>query len=72
MAHFVVTLLSQPQAESTRLSNHLRTKVNTYTNGKAKQREACAETTAACQEPGFAQLSTDLSKWKSKGGRSDL
>ena len=39
---------------------------------KAKQREACAETTAACQEPGFAQLSTDLSKWKSKGGRSDL
>lgn len=31
MVHFVVTLLHQPQAESTKLSNHLRTKVETYT-----------------------------------------
>lgn len=31
MVHFVVTLLPQPQAESTKLSNHLRTKVETYT-----------------------------------------
>lgn len=62
--HFIVTLLPQSQAESTQLSNHLRTKADTYTDGKAKTEGGMCWNHSSLSER-FAQLSTDLNKWKS-------
>lgn len=64
-AHFIATSLPQPQAESTQLSNHLRTKADTYTDGKAKTEAGVCWNHSSLSELRFAQLSTDLNTWKS-------
>lgn len=67
---FIVTLLPQPQAESTQLSNHLRTKATHILMVKPKQRRH-AETTAACQNA-LLSSALDLNKWKSTRRTQDL